>query len=109
MKIIYKDLIGEGKFIVRVALLFGEHHAYRSAYNFVTKLGHTIPPGGELPDECFMDIPSEIWEEMLKGFAELASDKGIKLDSDLKREGLLEATKFHLEDMRSLVFSNKKD
>jgi hypothetical protein len=45
--------------------------------------------------------------ELLKSFAETAAEKGIKLESDLKREGKLEATERHLEDMRKLVFKVK--
>lgn len=46
--------------------------------------------------------------EDLEEFAEAISKVGIKPKSDYKLEGILEATKDHLEDMRALVFSAKK-
>ena len=42
--------------------------------------------------------------EELKALGDAIAGMGIKLDSDMKREGILEATKYHLEDMRKLVF-----
>lgn len=45
--------------------------------------------------------------QFIKSIAERASERGIKLDSDLKREGKLEAVQLHLEDMRKLVFQVK--
>lgn len=46
--------------------------------------------------------------EELKALGDAIAELGIKTDSDMKREGLLEATKFHLEDMRRLVFKEDK-
>ena len=40
----------------------------------------------------------------LKALGDAIAEIGIKTDSDMKREGLLEATKYHLEDFRKLVF-----
>ena len=34
-----------------------------------------------------MNIHRDVFQEMLKGFAEMANEQGLKLDSDLKREG----------------------
>jgi len=80
----------------------------KTAFNFATGKAYTLTSGEPLPEGCLMEIPTNIFEEMLKGFAELASEKGIKLESDLKREGRLEATTKHLEDMRTLVFKDIK-
>lgn len=53
----------------------------------------------------------EIYGRQAKGLLEALSKelnrKGIKPESDSKLEGKLEATKYHLEDMRKLIF--KKD
>lgn len=97
---------------MRVAFLTGPEESpqpgdVRCAYNFATgkiiNIYENTSSGTVLPKECFMEIPLPIWSDMLKAFAELASGKGIKLESDLKREGQLEATKYHLEDMRKLL------
>lgn len=59
----------------------------------------------ELPPPT-MRLSGEYANDFLKGFAEAASERGIKLESDLKREGKLEAVQEHLADMRKLVFSD---
>lgn len=43
---------------------------------------------------------------LLKKLGEAIANIGVKLDADAKREGLLEATKYHLEDMRTLLKLN---
>lgn len=47
-------------------------------------------------------------QEFIKSMAEIAEDLGVKTDAQLaqdkKYEGKLEATQYHLEDMRRLVF-----
>lgn len=50
-------------------------------------------------------------QEFLKSMAEMAESMGIKTDlqlnEEVKNKGVLESTKYHLEDMRKLVFKNK--
>lgn len=50
--------------------------------------------------------------EFIKSMAELAEKMGIKTDSQIAEEtrnkGVLDATKYHLEDMRKLVFLEPK-
>lgn len=48
-------------------------------------------------------LSSEVAHEFLTGLAQALDDRGIKTDSDAKLQGTLEATKFHLEDMRGLL------
>lgn len=45
--------------------------------------------------------------EQLQALANELSKYGVKDTNDFKNEGLLEATKAHLEDMRTLVFKKK--
>lgn len=42
-------------------------------------------------------------EQFLKAMAEALDEKDIKTDKDAKIEGTLNATKYHLEDMRTLL------
>lgn len=95
------------QFITKIAFVAGESSAVKTAFNFATKTVHIIKMGENLPPECVMEIPRDLFGEMLKAFAEMASDQGMKLDSDMKREGRLEATERHLEDMRNLVFKKR--
>lgn len=43
--------------------------------------------------------------DQLQAFANALATYGVKTNNDHKNEGLLEATKAHLEDMRNLVFT----
>lgn len=45
--------------------------------------------------------------EFLQPFADALANGGVKTHNDHKNEGLLEATREHLADMRSLVFDKK--
>ena len=47
--------------------------------------------------------------QILKELAEAIDKQGVKTDQDAKTEGLLQATKYHLEDMRTLLKLNKGD
>lgn len=42
--------------------------------------------------------------DILKALADAIDQQGVKIDSDAKVEGLLQATREHLSDMRRLVF-----
>ena len=95
------------RFVMRVVFIVGDDGVFKTAFNFATDTTYTIKPGEALPKGCYMNIPRNVFAEMLKGFAEMANDQGLKLNSDLKREGKLEATERHLEDMRRLVFQKK--
>jgi len=95
------------KFTIRVAFIAGGEGQIKIAFNFATNKEYAIKMGEDLPPGCLMEIPRDVFAEMLKGFAEMANERGMKLESDLKREGKLEATEKHLEDMRTLVFKKK--
>lgn len=41
--------------------------------------------------------------DILKAFSEALDEKDIKTDNDFKIKGLLDATKYHLEDLRKLL------
>lgn len=45
---------------------------------------------------------------MMFALAEALEDEGIKTSNDFKAQGLLEATKYHLEDMRTLLKLKKE-
>ena len=47
-------------------------------------------------------------DEFIKAWAEAAKEKGFKPEEDYIMQGKLEATKYHLEDMRKIVFEDKK-
>ena len=57
------------------------------------------------PDKClFALLTDDIAPQLLQKL----SDKGLKTNNDSKNEGLLEATKYHLEDMRNIALKGKK-
>jgi hypothetical protein len=57
---------------------------------------------GEVTPASLTLVP-EVATEFLKALSQALDDRGIKTDSDAKLQGTLEATKFHLEDMRGLL------
>ena len=51
-------------------------------------------------------LPSYLAEDFLNAFAEALDDAGIKTDKDAKLAGTLEATRLHLEDMRTMAMKS---
>ncbi len=103
MKIYYQNKFDQ--YITEVAFVENRGDR-RTAFNFVSGTAEDIREGTPIPKEGIMKIPTDLFNEIVKGFAEIANEKGLKLDSDMKREGQLEATKYHLEDMRKLLKLN---
>lgn len=60
-----------------------------------------VKKGERVEPMCIIEDMDELLEAISKA--------GLKPKSDWKLEGVLEATKDHLEDMRTLVFSAKKE
>lgn len=48
-------------------------------------------------------LPGSIANEIMQAMANAFAEKGLKTDSDHKIQGTLEATKYHLEDLRKLL------
>lgn len=48
-------------------------------------------------------LPLPYSEAIMKAFAEAFDKNNIKTENDFKIQGLLEATKYHLQDLRSLL------
>jgi len=72
---------------------------------FITQNGevHVVRPGEALKTEEHYFARFED-DQQLQALAEAISKRGVKADNEHKTEGLLKATKYHLEDMRRLVF-----
>lgn len=66
---------------------------------------HQIKEGDAVKNDIYF---ARLEPEQVQALADGLSQKGIKTESNYKLEGLLEATKVHLEDMRSLVFNQTK-
>lgn len=86
--------------ILRIILGWGEHRT--SVINPELKIisqGEMIGP--------FLKLPHHEMNELLRSFVEIAWDQGIRPTGfdDFKAE--LKATKYHLQDMRSLAFKGK--
>lgn len=62
--------------------------------------------GFELPEPTLKLNPN-IGEEFLKAMATMLDNRGIKTKSMHTIEGNLEATKYHLEDLRKMLKLNK--
>ena len=79
----------------------------REVYNFYTGKSKTVKMSEPIPDEYILKIPFALKDDLLISMANLLDKKNIKTDSNAKVEGLLNATKYHLEDMRKLVFKER--
>lgn len=106
IKVFTKTYLGGGADIY----LYQETEGKYKPGRYVAKpidLTMTLLEEGQRVEPTFT-MPEYELAEFLKSMAELAEEKGIKTDKQLQEEtktkGVLEATKFHLEDMRSLVF-----
>lgn len=60
-----------------------------------------VPEGTEV--EPSMVVPGPITDGFLKAMAEALDQRGVKTDSDAKLAGTIEATRYHLEDLRRLL------
>lgn len=70
--------------------------------------GGGLPKTQELSDYSRCEEPSFRFSkidahEFMKAMADAIAEHGIKTDSDMKREGKLEATEKHLKDMRHIA------
>ncbi len=64
-----------------------------------------VEPGIRVVDPT-LRISRDLAPKFLKALAECMDKEGIKTENDHKIQGLLEATKLHLKDMRELVRGN---
>jgi len=80
--------------------LFEDGNRLRTFYAKGGEIAVTVEEGKQMQDDeiLFARIP----EQALRSFAEALSEYGIKTDNDHKIAGTLEATKYHLEDMRKI-------
>ena len=53
--------------------------------------------------EASLTLPNPLGQEFCQKMAEALSKRGVKTDNDHKIIGILEATKYHLEDLRQLL------
>ena len=65
--------------------------------------------GEELERRATIHIDSDYSDDFLKALADELDSKGVKTDSDAKIAGTLEATRSHLQDMRTIVFKDYPD
>ena len=59
--------------------------------------------GGAYLGKPSIHLPGRLGEEVMQAMADAFSKRGIKTDNDHKIQGTLEATKYHLEDLRKLL------
>lgn len=59
-------------------------------------------------EEPTLILPRFMADDFLRALAEGLDEMGIKTDQDAKLAGTLDATRYHLEDMRRLAFKGVK-
>lgn len=72
--------------------------------------GHFILTEGKRmePVKPFLTISGMMARDLFKGLATALDEKGFKPDSNAKIEGTLNATKYHLEDLRTMLKLTKQ-
>jgi len=65
----------------------------------------TIEPGESV--EPTFELPAFEAHKIMKSLAEALDEQGIKTDNDAKIQGTLEATRYHLEDLRKILKLDK--
>ena len=88
-------------------IIFDRTHNDTRIVNLYTQQIQLLKENERIPDEFILKIPNIMAKEFFKAFAEALDEQGIKTENDFKIQGLLEATKYHLEDMRKIVFKTK--
>ena len=94
-----QDIMRAGIAIV----VFDRRKKENSVMNLYTGETKTLQNFEEIPPEFIMKLSSFIANDFLEALAEALDQQGIKTDKDAKIAGTLEATKYHLEDMRKLL------
>lgn len=84
-------------------LIFNKKTNGREVVNFYTGESLVVNPNELIPDNFIMKIPSFFAPSFLAALAEALDKNGIKTDKDAKIQGTLDATKYHLEDLRKLL------
>lgn len=75
----------------------------QAGIEFLTANGERklVKPGETIKDDLYFAM---LEPEQLQAIAEAFANKGVKAGDTHRLEGLLEATKYHLEDMRRIAF-----
>lgn len=86
-----------------INFMFGQEREDGKLY-IVKPMEMTLEPykEGEHRDPS-LRIGYDMAPQFLKALAEALAEEGVKTDNDHKIQGLLDATKYHLEDMRKLM------
>lgn len=102
------NYFGEWEVIIIDDMLTGLFKVYMMRRELNTKIFMThnntmesITEGAEInKDDLYF---AEMSLDQLRSFSNSLAELGIKTTNDHKNEGLLEATKYHLEDLRTLL------
>ena len=64
--------------------------------------------GGRI-EEPSLQLDGNIYKPLMKAMAEALDKEGIKTDNDAKLQGTIDATRYHLEDLRTLLKLGKNN
>jgi hypothetical protein len=99
-------IIDEGFTGCEQLVLYIENYAQPGTVSVMMSDGDTMKTIGIMDQisDCTLRLPRGASQAILQAILE----RGVKPQEQSKVEGLLEATKVHLEDMRRLVFKGSK-
>lgn len=76
---------------------------HRIVYNFYTEEARQLKENESYPEEFILKIPNHLVDPVFQALAKTLDKKGIKTPNSHKVEGELDATKYHLEDLRTIM------
>ena len=82
------------------------HRGGKEVLNLYNKKTEVVAEGDSIPADYIITLPRFFADEILKALAQALDEQNIKTDADAKIQGLLDATRYHLEDMRKIALFN---
>ena len=99
-----------GKFGVDIYIMqvdkLGKHISVAQPVEFVFK---EVKKEDEFKIKPTIELGPFFADDFLKALVEAAKENGLKPEEDYVMKGKLEATRYHLEDMRKIVFGKEKN
>ncbi len=85
--------------------VFFEHQGGREhwVFNLFTHETHAVPLGEKIREEDVLRIPFGLGEDFKRAMSNFLQSEGIRPEEESVMKGKLEATKYHLEDLRKLL------
>lgn len=97
-------ILRDDRFSLNMSIAFIEIRGTRAyVHNFYTQAVKEVGTCEMIPDDFIFKIPYMLGDQVLKAMAEELANRGVKVESEHKVHGLLEAQTRHLNDLRKML------